>query len=59
VGGAWCTPALASGLLPGVGRQWLIDHGGVRECVLKAGVLLRAEQVAVVNSLRGVLAATL
>ncbi len=57
--GAWCTPALASGLLPGVGRQWLIDHGGVRECVLQADALLRAEQIAVVNSLRGVLAATL
>jgi Branched-chain amino acid aminotransferase/4-amino-4-deoxychorismate lyase len=28
LGGAWCTPPLASGLLPGVGRQWLIDHGG-------------------------------
>ena len=57
--GVWTTPALSSGLLPGVGRQWLIDHGGVREAVLQASDLQRAERLAVVNSVRGVLAAVL
>ncbi|WP_079419143.1 aminodeoxychorismate synthase component I [Thiomonas intermedia] len=57
--GQWCTPARSSGLLPGVARQWLIDHGGLREAVLQAADLQRAERLAVVNSLRGVLAAVL
>ncbi|CUA97456.1 chorismate-binding protein [Thiomonas bhubaneswarensis] len=57
--GVWTTPALSSGLLPGVGRQWLIDHGGLREAVLPASALHHAERLAVVNSLRGVMAAVL
>ncbi|MDD4886438.1 MAG: chorismate-binding protein [Thiomonas sp.] len=59
IDGGWCTPALESGLLPGVARQTLIDAGQVRERVLLRDDLQRASQVAVVNSLRGVLAAQL
>ena len=54
---AWWTPPLHSGLLPGVARQWLIDSGAVRERVLLKGDLQRAQQLAVVNSVRGVVAA--
>ncbi len=54
---AWWTPSLTSGLLPGVARQWLIDRGAVRERVLWPDDLQRAQDIAVVNSVRGVLAA--
>ena len=57
--GQWCTPALSSGLLPGVARQWLIEQGGLHERVLRPADLQRAGQIAVVNSLRGMLAAVL
>ncbi|MGA8007754.1 MAG: chorismate-binding protein [Thiomonas sp.] len=55
--GAWWTPSLHSGLLPGVARQALLESGAVRERVLLRDDLRRADQMAVVNSLRGVLAA--
>ncbi|MDY0329938.1 MAG: chorismate-binding protein [Thiomonas sp.] len=59
IDGAWCTPALQCGLLPGVARQVLLDSGAVRERVLLRDALWHAEAVALVNSLRGVLAAQL
>jgi para-aminobenzoate synthetase/4-amino-4-deoxychorismate lyase len=55
--GAWWTPPLVSGLLPGVARQWLIDAGVCAERVLRPADLQRAQNIAVVNSVRGVLAA--
>ena len=53
--GQWFTPALRSGLLPGVARQLLLDSGAVQERRLRRDDLQRAEELAVVNSLRGVL----
>jgi para-aminobenzoate synthetase/4-amino-4-deoxychorismate lyase len=55
--GQWWTPPRASGLLPGVARQWLLDAGVCAERVLQPADLRRATRIAVVNSVRGVLAA--
>jgi para-aminobenzoate synthetase / 4-amino-4-deoxychorismate lyase len=51
--GALWTPPLASGLLPGVFRAALLARGEVRERVLHPGDLDRAEEVWLVNSVRG------
>jgi para-aminobenzoate synthetase/4-amino-4-deoxychorismate lyase len=59
VGGAWITPPLSSGCLPGIGRAQLIDEGVLVEAVLRPEDLRGAEEVAVVNSLRGWQRATL
>ena len=53
-GGLWCTPALASGLLPGVMRSRLMRRLGAVECVLSRDDLLAADEVLVCSSLRGV-----
>jgi para-aminobenzoate synthetase/4-amino-4-deoxychorismate lyase len=51
--GQWWTPPLSSGCLPGVERARLLDAGTLRERVLHVHDIRRAEQIAVVNSLRG------
>ena len=51
--GRWWTPPLDSGLLPGVERARLVETGRLAERVLTAADLAAAEEVAVVNSLRG------
>ncbi len=53
------TPALESGLLPGTLRQELIERGEVREAVLMPDDLLRAKEVYLGNSVRGLLQAKL
>jgi len=55
--GQWYTPPLHSGVLPGVARQVLLDAGAVAERTLSCDDLLRAQALAVANSVRGVLAA--
>jgi para-aminobenzoate synthetase/4-amino-4-deoxychorismate lyase len=57
IGGAWLTPALACGLLPGIARARLLREGRLREAVLSQADLGRAEAMAFFNSLRGWLAA--
>lgn len=52
IGGAWCTPPLDSGLLPGVHRARLVARGDVREAVLTPADLRAATELAVVNSVR-------
>lgn len=47
------TPAVASGLLPGVGRRVMLEQGQVEERVLVVEDLDRCEGVWLVNSLRG------
>ncbi len=47
------TPPLASGLLPGVYRQWLLDTGKVAEQVVRPADVRAARTVYLVNSLRG------
>jgi para-aminobenzoate synthetase/4-amino-4-deoxychorismate lyase len=51
--GVWWTPPLGSGCLPGVARARLVAAGRLRERVLRPADLARAEELAVVNALRG------
>ncbi|MDL5156480.1 chorismate-binding protein [Actinomycetospora termitidis] len=51
--GRWYTPPLGGGALPGVGRAVLVERGDLVERVLYPADLDRAEELAVVSSLRG------
>ncbi|KQV61236.1 hypothetical protein ASC95_04270 [Pelomonas sp. Root1217] len=57
--GEWLTPALFSGLLPGVMRAELLAQGRIKEARLTRGDLTRSEGLAFFNSLRGWLVAKL
>lgn len=59
IGGQWLTPALACGLLPGIGREMALAEGRLQEALLRREDLARADAVAFVNSLRGWLPATM
>ncbi|WP_269497354.1 aminotransferase class IV [Castellaniella sp. S9] len=58
-GGAWLTPPLDCGLLPGVQRQALLDAGLAREARLSLADLRAAPALRVSNALRGWLDARL
>jgi para-aminobenzoate synthetase/4-amino-4-deoxychorismate lyase len=51
--GQWLTPPLASGCLPGIARAMLLERGELIEAVVLVADLEMAEDIAVVNSLRG------
>jgi para-aminobenzoate synthetase/4-amino-4-deoxychorismate lyase len=51
--GALLTPPLSSGLLPGCLRRELLMQGAIVEAVVSIDDLRRAEQIYLVNSLRG------
>jgi para-aminobenzoate synthetase/4-amino-4-deoxychorismate lyase len=51
--GQWWTPALSAGCLPGVERGRLLELRKITERVLTPADLRRAEEIAVLNSLRG------
>ena len=53
IGGRWLTPALGSGLLPGVRREKLIHGGRCSEAVLTFDSLTRAEEIRMMNAVRG------
>ena len=53
LGGRWWTPPTGSGCLPGVERARLLDLGRLHERVLYVHDLQDAEEVVVLNSLRG------
>ena len=53
IGGRWWTPPTSSGCLPGVERARMLDLGRLHERVLAVDDLRDAEQLAVLNSLRG------
>jgi len=57
--GAWCTPPLAAGLLPGVMRASLLAQGLLQERRLTLDDLRAAEGLALLNSVRGWLPARL
>jgi para-aminobenzoate synthetase / 4-amino-4-deoxychorismate lyase len=57
--GHWRTPPLESGCLPGIERARLVACGVLRERVLRPADLRRADDLALVNSLRGWRPATL
>ena len=63
IGGVALTPPLASGLLPGITRAFVIEVGKesgipVREAVLRDEDLLKAEEVFITSTTRGVMPAT-
>lgn len=51
--GRWLTPALACGLLGGVGREIWLEQGRITEAVIPVEALQGAQGLAVFNSLRG------
>jgi para-aminobenzoate synthetase / 4-amino-4-deoxychorismate lyase len=51
--GQWWTPPFSSGCLPGIERARLVADGVLRERPLRPADLQRAEDLALVNSLRG------
>jgi para-aminobenzoate synthetase/4-amino-4-deoxychorismate lyase len=51
--GRWWTPPLSAGCLPGVERGRLLDEGALTERELTVGELARADELAVISSLRG------
>jgi len=51
--GHWFTPPVASGLLPGVLRGALLREGEIAERVLHVADLDRAEEIRLINSVRG------
>jgi len=53
IDGAWLTPQLSSGLLPGVMRAELIARGEIMECLLTVEDLSRAQSIWFINSVRG------
>jgi para-aminobenzoate synthetase/4-amino-4-deoxychorismate lyase len=53
IGEQWWTPPLDSGLLGGVQRRVLLDKGTIAERVITVDELRSADEVAIVNSVRG------
>lgn len=53
IDGRWWTPPVACGLLPGVARRALLARGRVRERALTRREVEEAEDVLLVNSVRG------
>jgi para-aminobenzoate synthetase/4-amino-4-deoxychorismate lyase len=53
VDGRWVTPPLASGCLPGVMRSVLLDEGVIIEAPLTITDLRAADEIGVINSVRG------
>lgn len=56
--GAWVTPPVSCGLLPGVGRTVALREGRLREAAVRLDDLPRVQGWAFLNSLRGWIAAT-
>jgi len=57
--GPLMTPALGSGLLPGILREEMIGSGEAVEAVISADDLMAADELLVGNSLRGLISARL
>ena len=53
IGEEWWTPPLEAGCLPGVYREELIDQGAISERSLRVADLIEADEIAVINSVRG------
>ena len=51
--GVWVTPPINSGCLPGTYREDLIDRGALIERPVPVAGLMAADEVAVINSVRG------
>lgn len=57
--GAWLTPPLSDGVLPGVMRAKLLARGALRVASLRPQDLARASRIRLCNALRGEIAAEL
>ena len=57
--GEMVTPPLDSGLLPGTLREKLLAEGTIREAIIELKDLVRAEEIFLINSVRGWIPATL
>jgi len=53
LGGEWLTPAKKLGVLPGIGRGWLLERGLVREAPIGLADLARISAMAASNSVVG------
>lgn len=51
--GQFVTPPLTCGLLPGVLREELLEHGEITEWTLYPDDLKRADELWLINSVRG------
>ncbi len=51
--GRWLTPRLEDGLLPGVGRELLLDEGELSEATVRIEDLWRADGIVLLSSVRG------
>jgi para-aminobenzoate synthetase / 4-amino-4-deoxychorismate lyase len=52
-GGAWLTPPVEAGCLPGIGRAIALDEGRVVEAAITMAELHGADDIALISSLRG------
>ena len=59
IDGRWVTPPVASGCLPGVMRRVLLEAGEITEAPVPLADLARAEELALINSVRLRVAAVL
>ncbi|MDP8214870.1 MAG: aminodeoxychorismate synthase component I [Candidatus Euphemobacter frigidus] len=50
--GQLVTPPVASGLLPGTAREWLLECGEIKERVITIDEIKKSEQVFLINSVR-------
>ena len=53
IDGIWYTPPLNSGCLPGIYRRQLIEDGTLVERILPVSALDSAEEIGLINSVRG------
>lgn len=52
-GDEWWTPALDSGCLPGIYRRVLLENGSIRERTIAVHQLAFADEIGLINSVRG------
>jgi para-aminobenzoate synthetase/4-amino-4-deoxychorismate lyase len=52
-GESWVTPPLDAGCLPGVYRAQLLASGAIAEAPIPVGDLTAADDIALINSVRG------
>jgi para-aminobenzoate synthetase/4-amino-4-deoxychorismate lyase len=53
IDGAWATPPIDAGLLPGTYREVLLREGRLRERTIAIGDVRTADELALVSSVRG------
>jgi branched-subunit amino acid aminotransferase/4-amino-4-deoxychorismate lyase len=54
VGGAWVTPPLETGCLPGTTRRWMIEHGYVKEGIVMKDDVHDGDYVLLSNGNNGI-----